>query len=142
MTVLADYQNKYRTVSFERDDDGILTVSLQGKDGGPFVVDATGHSELGPAFADVAADNENKVVIITGTDDVFVRDLDMTTFQDLNTAEGFDRIYREGNAIMRNLVSIPVPVIAAVNGAAMIHSEIALAGAEVTIDVDGGTLLT
>lgn len=128
MTALIDYQDKYHTVSFERDGTGVLTVTLKGKDGGPFVVDATGHSELGPAFADIAADSENKVVIITGTDDVFVRDLDMTTFQDLNTAEGFDRIYREGNAIMRNLVLIPVPVIAAVNGPAIIHSEIALTG--------------
>ena len=38
----------------------------------------------------------------------------------------WDRIYGEGVALMENLLAIPVPVIAAVNGPALLHAELAV----------------
>jgi enoyl-CoA hydratase/carnithine racemase len=43
-----------------------------------------------------------------------------------NRAEMWDRIYAEGVALLENLLAIPVPVIAAVNGPALIHAELAV----------------
>jgi enoyl-CoA hydratase/carnithine racemase len=39
---------------------------------------------------------------------------------------GFDKMYREGKKVLATLVDIPVPVIAAVNGPATVHSEYVL----------------
>lgn len=119
-----DYADKYETLHMEREN-GILTVTLH-NNGSPFVLNATAHSEFASAFADIGSDVENKVVILTGTGDKFCAELDMTTFENLNTPQGFDQIYREGTAILRNLLEIPMPMIAAINGPALIHSELAL----------------
>ena len=66
MTVLADYQNKYRNIKFERRD-GILQMTLH-TDGGPMQWGAklgSIHEQLGHAFWDVAHDIENRVLILT-----------------------------------------------------------------------------
>ena len=67
MTELADYANKYETVRVHRED-GILQVTLHSGDGSLLWGEAS-HRELGYAFADIGADPENKVVILTGTGD-------------------------------------------------------------------------
>ena len=79
----------------------------------------------GQAFLDVAQDPENRVVIFTGTGDSFCADFDMQgeTPPALN-AEVWDEIRREGTALLCNMLSIEVPVIAAVNGPAFIHAEL------------------
>src|SRR6202008_258399 len=43
------------------------------------------------------------------------------------TAKGFLKMFREGREVLANLINIPVPVIAAVNGSATVHSEYVLA---------------
>ena len=62
---LNDYINKYETIRMERHN-GILEVALH-TNGGPMVFSKTVHDELGFAFADIAADRENHVVVLTGT---------------------------------------------------------------------------
>ena len=67
MTVLADYENKYETVSVQRED-GILQVTFHSGDGSLLWGEAS-HRELGYAFADIGADPDNRVVILIGTGD-------------------------------------------------------------------------
>ena len=69
MTVLADYENKYETVSVQRED-GILQVTFHSGDGSLLWGEAS-HRELGYAFADIGADPDNRVVILTGTGDYY-----------------------------------------------------------------------
>jgi enoyl-CoA hydratase/carnithine racemase len=127
MTTLATYATKYRTIRMERRD-GILQLTFH-TDGGPLRWGMLPHGEFPDAFADIARDRENRVVIMTGTGDEFsgVRASPQTTsFTARPTVETLDRIHWEGRALLMNLLGIEVPVIAALNGPAWRHSEIPL----------------
>jgi enoyl-CoA hydratase/carnithine racemase len=50
------------------------------------------HEQLGYAFADIARDQENRVVIMTGTGDAFCAEIDMSGFGRF-TPETWDHIY-------------------------------------------------
>jgi enoyl-CoA hydratase/carnithine racemase len=126
MSSFADYSGRYRTIAMERRD-GILQVRLH-TDGGPArwgVTEDHLHAELGRAFGEIAQDTDNKVVIVTGTGDSFCAQFDTDGPRiDTRTPDKWDRIIREGQALIDNLLAIPVPVIGAVNGPALIHAEI------------------
>ena len=66
----ADYKDKYQNIAFARTN-GVLEMTLH-TDGGPFVMSGLAHAEIGDAFHNLGADHENKVVIVTGTGDVFL----------------------------------------------------------------------
>ena len=129
MIQLADYAGKYRGVRFSRDEAGVLEMVLH-NNGGPAMMGSTPeslHGELGEAFLDVSRDRENRVVLLTGTGDSFIAGFDLTAnFPEASLAEMWLRIYNEGLALLNNLLAIPVPMIAAVNGPALIHAEIAV----------------
>jgi enoyl-CoA hydratase/carnithine racemase len=125
MSVLTDYQNRYGYIRFRRQD-GILEMTIHDKGGSArWSAGETGiHRQLGDAFWDIAHDRENKVVILTGAGDVFIQEFDWTDQPtELNPSYWY-RIYKEGKDLLNNMLDIEVPVIAAVNGNAFIHSEI------------------
>jgi len=120
---LADYRKKYACARLEREG-GVLLIRLHTR-GGPIVLDEVSHRELPLLFADVALDRENRVVILTGTGDEFWTAVDDSAW-DFSTPEGWDRIYWEGRRLLHGLLDVPVPMIAAVNGPARVHAEIAV----------------
>lgn len=126
---LDDYRERYRTIRFERTDAGVLTLTIHTR-GGPALwgtSSASLHAELGEAFLDLARDPDNKVVILTGTGESFIAGMDPEErFPEASLAEMWPRIYAEGQALLENLLAIPIPVIAAVNGPALIHAELAV----------------
>lgn len=126
---LSDYQTKYEGIRFSRDEAGVLEMTLHTR-GGPAKwgssVDCL-HRELGEAFLDVARDLENKVVLLTGTGKDFIAEFDPSfNFHEPGMAEMWPRIYEEGVGLLNHLLMIPVPMIAAVNGPALIHAELAV----------------
>ena len=121
MTVLADYANKYETVSVHREG-GILQVTFHSGDGSLLWGEAS-HRELGYAFADIGADPENKVVILTGTGDDYCANFEPNRAS-RRMPRDWDKTYWEGKRLLMNLLEIEVPVIGAVNGPATIHAEI------------------
>lgn len=118
-----DYFDRYPTIAFERDEVGILTLRLH-SEGGPVVYSPQHHTDWSRAFRDVAADRDNAVVILTGTGDEFLRQMHWD--EPLSEPRAWDRIYFEGKHLLRDLLSIEVPVIGAVNGPARIHAELAV----------------
>lgn len=83
------------------------------------------HAELPDAFFDIARDPENKMVILTDTGDGFLTTFDREVmFHETSQAEVWPRTYEEGVGLLNNLLAIPVPVIGAVNGPALIHAEL------------------
>jgi enoyl-CoA hydratase/carnithine racemase len=62
------------------------------------------------------------VVILTGSGDAFMESISPEGF-DFFTPQGYDKIYREGKKVLMNILDIEVPLIAAVNGPARLHSE-------------------
>jgi enoyl-CoA hydratase/carnithine racemase len=85
---------------------------------------ARAHRDLPLAFAEIGADFDNRVVILSGTGDAFCSALDLPSFG----AESlrWDRIAWEGKRLLFNLLDIEIPIIAAVNGPARVHPEIPL----------------
>lgn len=126
---LGDYKDRYKTIRFARGDDGVLELTIHTR-GGPALWGTSPtslHAELGDAFLDIARDRANKVLLITGTGDSFIAGMDREEpAPEASLAAMWPRIYDEGIALLRNLLDLPVPVIAAVNGPALIHAEIAV----------------
>jgi enoyl-CoA hydratase/carnithine racemase len=125
---LADYVDKYSCIRFARDG-GVLEMTLHTR-GGPALWGTSRtslHAELGQAFADIALDPENKVVVLTGTGDSFIAGGDaQERFDESDMAHMWRRIHDEGLALLHNLLAVPVPMIAAVNGPALVHAELAV----------------
>jgi enoyl-CoA hydratase/carnithine racemase len=123
MTELSDYAKKYTCARLRREEAGILEVQLH-TDGGSLVWNEAGHRELGSLWLDIADDFENRVVILTGTGDAFCAEIDSPSFRGFE--RGWDKIYWEGKRLLQSLLDIDVPVIAAINGPARVHSELPL----------------
>ncbi|WP_327241782.1 enoyl-CoA hydratase/isomerase family protein [Streptomyces sp. NBC_01320] len=119
---LSAYADKYQRIRFERNDAGVLVVTLHTA-GASLVWDTTAHDELAYAFTDIACDPENRVVVLTGEGDAFCDAIDFSSFV-LNGPSDWDNSVFEGQRLLNNLLSIRVPVIAAVNGPVSQHSEI------------------
>ncbi|MFT3967740.1 MAG: enoyl-CoA hydratase/isomerase family protein [Sphingobium sp.] len=124
-----DYATRYKTIRLARSEDGVLEMTLHSRGGEALwgTSENSLHRELGLAFADIARDPANKVLLLTGTGENFCAGSDpQERAAEPSLAAMWDRIFEEGVALIENLLAIPVPVVAAVNGPALIHAEIAL----------------
>jgi enoyl-CoA hydratase/carnithine racemase len=130
MSKFEEYAEKYDFIKMERRD-GILQMTLHSK-GGPLLWGGRPHEECSYAFYDVARDRENKVVILTGTGDSFCADIIWGRAREGDTGVtkvrplAMDRTLSDAYYLIMNHLNIAVPTIAAVNGPALIHSELAL----------------
>ena len=124
MTTLEQYSDQYQNIRFQRDD-GILQMTFH-TNGGPLQWGGGPHEEFPRAFADVGSDRENRVIILTGTGDSFSGPQGTAAGAPKRAPREWDRTYWEGKKLLGNLLDIEVPMIAAVNGPALRHSEIPL----------------
>lgn len=120
-----DYFRSADGLRMERDARGILVVRLQ-REGGPLTFTARDHAEFVEAFYRVGQDRENQVVILTGTDGDFIPGIDFASFGNVADPDVWSRVHDEGVQLLENLANIRVPVIAAIEGRAHVHSEYAL----------------
>lgn len=123
MSKLEEYANKYRHVRMERRN-GILQISFHTA-GGSLKWGGGVHGDLSRCFAEIGSDPENKVVIMTGTGENFIADFDPTTLGKI-TPRAWDHVSFDAKRLQMNLLDIEVPMIAAVNGPATIHPELAV----------------
>jgi len=117
---LDEYASKYSHVEFHRED-GVLEMQLH-SDGEDLVWGFSPHEELGHCFADVGADPENEVIILTGTGETFIDQGDLAGTE--VDAESWARVIEAGKRLQMNLLDIPMPMIAAINGPATRHAEL------------------
>jgi enoyl-CoA hydratase/carnithine racemase len=122
---LDDYKDRSRCAVLSRDDAGVLTIRLH-RQGGPLMWGGVPHAELPELFAAVASDRDNRVVILTGTGDTFIGMTGTHFGPDLIDPDGWDRILFEGLRLVGQELVFEVPMIAAVNGPAIAHSELAV----------------
>ena len=124
-TNLEDYQEKYETISFRRED-GILEVTL-GTDGGPLKWGRQAHAELEEAFLNIGRDRENQLVILTGTGSEFSgpkAEPEANRAYHHQTPDEWGELGWEANKLHSNMLAIDVPMISAVNGPAIRHAEL------------------
>jgi len=124
MASFESYRGAFPHARLTRSADGVLEVVLH-TGGGTLVFDGHTHEEFVDLFHQIGQDAESRVVIVTGAGDAFIDRIDPAGF-DFFTPRGYDKIYREGKKILANLLDIPVPIIAAVNGPTTVHSEYVL----------------
>ncbi|GAA4722233.1 enoyl-CoA hydratase/isomerase family protein [Nocardioides endophyticus] len=120
---LSEYSRKYENVRLHRED-GVLLVTLHSDDDS-LVWTSRSHDELAYCFTDIACDPHNKVMVITGAGDSFCADFDSDTFP-VGTASEWSHIMFEGRRLISNLLAIEIPIIAAINGPATVHPELAI----------------
>src|SRR4030067_2265641 len=124
MARFEDYARKYQTIRMERRD-GILQLTFH-TDGGSLQWGLVPHGEFPEAFHDIGSDPDNKVVIMTGTGTVFSGPHATPDAAWRLTPRQWDGVYWKGKHLLMNLLNIEVPMISAINGPALRHSEIPL----------------
>jgi enoyl-CoA hydratase/carnithine racemase len=120
-----DYLAAYNNLRLTRDAKGILVAQFH-SNGGPFIMTAQAHTEFVEAFYRIAQDRANKIVILTGAGGEFITDVEWSSFGDASDPGIWSQVHDEGVQVLENIANIRVPVIAAIEGRAHVHSDYAL----------------
>jgi enoyl-CoA hydratase/carnithine racemase len=107
-----------------RSDNGVLEVLLH-THGGKLVFNGHTHEQFVDLFHHIGEDRDNRVIILTGAGEAFMDQISPEGF-DFFTPQGYDKILREGRKVLSNILDIEVPMITALNGPVLLHSEYAL----------------
>jgi len=128
MAKFDDYSRTYKFIKMERRG-GILQMSLH-TDGGPLQWNLDAQVEFVRAFTDVGADRENRIVILTGTGNEFSGprlDPNAPFFHGAKLSPaGVHEVFVNARKMVNAVLGIEVPMIAAVNGPAKRHADLAL----------------
>ena len=136
-TSQSDYLAAFRSLKLTRDAKGILVVQFH-SDGGPFIMTAQSHTEFVDAFYRIGQDRANKIVILTGAGGEFITDVAWSSFGAVADPGVWSQVHDEGVQVLENIANIRVPVIAAIEGRAHVHSDYALL-ASVIVAAEGAT---
>src|SRR5256885_2091162 len=131
------YLTDYRSLKMTRDAQGVLVVEFH-TNGRPLTFTAQDHTDFVDAFYRISQDRANKIVILTGTGGQFIPGIDFSSFGNVADPAVWSQVHDEGVQILENLANIRVPVIAAIEGRASVHSEYALL-ADVIVAGEGAT---
>lgn len=121
MSSTPTYSDRWETIHFERRD-GILEMRLH-TDGGSLRWGAGPVRDLQEAFGAVAADAENRVVILTGTGEEFNGPKGSPDTFPRATPRGWEAAHWNVRRLLTNLLDIEAPMISAINGPAWRHAE-------------------
>lgn len=128
------YFTAFKNLNFTRTPSGVLTLRFH-TDGGPATFTGQMHTDLPRALYEIGDDRDNRVLIITGTGDRFMTEIDGPSLGDITKPQQWDRTIAEGRRVMQRLVDLEMPIVAAVNGPATVHSEYVLL-ADIVIAAD------
>ncbi|MEV6057138.1 enoyl-CoA hydratase/isomerase family protein [Streptomyces sp. NPDC052107] len=119
------YFTAFPDLAMSRTSSGVLTLRFH-TDQGPAIFTGRLHTDFPRALYEIGEDRDNRVLVLTGTGDRFMTDIDGASLGDITKPGQWDRTLSEGRRVMQRLVDLEMPIIAAVNGPASVHSEYAL----------------
>ena len=128
------YFTAFKNFEFTRTLSGVLTFRFH-TDGGPATFTGQMHTDLPRALYEIGQDRDNRVLVLTGTGDRFMTDIDGPSLDDPTKPALWDKTTAEGRRVMQRLVDLEMPIVAAVNGPASVHSEYVLV-ADIVIAAD------
>jgi enoyl-CoA hydratase/carnithine racemase len=131
------YFEAFKSLKITRDALGVLVATFH-SNSGPLTFTAQDHTDFVEAFYRIAQDRDNKIVILTGAGGQFIPGIDFPSFGNVADPGVWSQVHDEGVQILENLANIRVPVIAAIEGQANVHSEYALM-ANVIVAAEGAT---
>ena len=119
------YFTAFPSLKMTRDAEGVLVATFHTK-GAPLTFTAQDHTDFVEAFYRISQDRGNKIVIFTGAGGDFIPGIDFASFGNVADPGVWSQVHDEGTQTLENLANIRVPVIAAIEGRAYVHSEYAL----------------
>jgi enoyl-CoA hydratase/carnithine racemase len=119
------YFDRYENFAVSRSASGVLTVRFH-TDGAAHTFTGVAHHDFPRLIEEIAYDRDNKVLVLTGTGETFINNIDGASLGDLTKPWTADILYVEGRRGIQRLVDLEIPIVAAVNGPASVHSEYAL----------------
>ena len=109
----------YQHLLFERRDHGVLLITLNRPDSYN-AADEIMHSELARVWTDVAADDQARVVVVTGAGKAFSAGGDLAMVERM--AGDYDKVTRmltEMSDLVYNMINCAQPIVSAINGVAV-----------------------
>jgi enoyl-CoA hydratase/carnithine racemase len=116
------YASSYDNLAFTRDDDGVLVLRFH-TDGGPITFTGQTHTDFTAALDQISLDHDNKALVITGSGDVFMDQIDGPSLGEIFRPGVWEKIRVEGGKVLQRLLDLPFPVVGVANGPATVHSE-------------------
>jgi enoyl-CoA hydratase/carnithine racemase len=116
------YFDKYENLAFSRDDDAVLVLRFH-TDDGPIVFTGQTHQDFPAALEELSLDRDNKALVITGTGDTFMDQIDGPSLGEIFKPAAWEKTRVEGAKILQRLLELPMPVVGVANGPATVHSE-------------------
>ena len=116
------YAGKYENLAVTRDEHGVLVLRFH-TDEGPIVFTGKTHEDLPAALEEISLDRENKALVITGTGDAFMDQIDGPSLGEIFKPAAWEKTRTEGAKVLQRLLELPMPVVGVANGPAIIHSE-------------------
>jgi enoyl-CoA hydratase/carnithine racemase len=124
LALFDDYQNKYEHIRLRRED-GIIELTFH-SNGDSLRANGRWHNEICDAFTNIAADYENRVLIVTGAGDVFCTEIEASVSRAVAEGMPYDflvKSYWHGKRMLNSILEVEIPVIGAINGPAHVHPE-------------------
>jgi len=122
MMTKPEYANTYENLAFTRGDDGVLVLRFH-TDGGPITFTEKTHEDFTTALEQISLDHDNKALVITGSGDVFMNQIDGPSLGEIFKPAVWEKIRVEGAKVLQRLIELPFPVVGVANGPATVHSE-------------------
>ena len=116
------YFAKYENFTITRNEEGVLLVRFH-TNGGPLTFTGQTHEDFPALLEDIALDGDNKALVLTGTGDYFMKDIDGPSLGEIFKPAAWEKTRVEGAKVLQRLIELPMPVIGVANGPAIIHSE-------------------
>jgi enoyl-CoA hydratase/carnithine racemase len=116
------YFDQYENFSFERDEQGVLVLRFH-TNGDALTFTGKTHEDFPKVLEDIALDADNKALVLTGTGDHFMKDIDGPSLGEIFKPAAWEKTRTEGTKVLQRLLDLPMPVIGVANGPAIIHSE-------------------
>ena len=108
------YFTAFKNFAFTRTPSGVLTLRFH-TEGGPAMFTGQMHADFPRALYEIGEDRDNRVLVLTGTGDRFMTDIDGQSLDGPTKPAVWDKTTAEGRRIMQRLVDLEMPIVAAVN---------------------------
>jgi enoyl-CoA hydratase/carnithine racemase len=116
------YFEKFQNLVLSRDEDGVLLMRFH-TDGGPIVFTGQAHQDLPEVLEEIALDPQNKALVLTGTGDSFMGQIDGPSLGEIFKPLTWEKTRSEGARVLQRFLDLPMPMVGVANGPALIHSE-------------------
>jgi hypothetical protein len=97
------YFTAFKNFAFTRTPSGVLTLRFH-TEGGPATFTGQMHTDFPRALYEIGEDRDNRVLVLTGTGDRFMTEIDGQSLDDPTQPAIWDKTTAEGRRIMQRLV--------------------------------------